>query len=78
MPIPRESTPDFALDVPALRAAIEASGLSGVELERRARLGQNYLYRVLDGSRPGVSAVMLARLAHVLRVRVDDLLAEAR
>jgi transcriptional regulator with XRE-family HTH domain len=70
---PRESSPDFRLDADALRAAIEASGLSVAELERRAGVATNYVYRLLDGSvTPSVSHA--ARIAYVLRVKVDSLL----
>jgi transcriptional regulator with XRE-family HTH domain len=73
MPKPRESSPDYRLDPDALRRAIEAAGLSVAELERRADVATNYVYRLLDGSvTPSVTHA--ARIAYVLRVRLDKLL----
>jgi transcriptional regulator with XRE-family HTH domain len=76
VPKPRESSPAFRLDPDALRRAIEASGLTVAELERRAGVAENYVYRLLDGSvTPSVTHA--ARIAYVLRVRLDRLVAES-
>jgi transcriptional regulator with XRE-family HTH domain len=73
MPKPRESSPAFRFDPDALRRAIEAAGISVAELERRADVATNYVYRLLDGSvTPSVTHA--ARIAYVLRVRLDKLL----
>lgn len=75
MPKPRTSSPDYRLDTQALCLAVKASGLSVAELERRAKLSPNYLHRMMAGGTPNVSAVLLARLAHVLGRPIGELLA---
>jgi transcriptional regulator with XRE-family HTH domain len=67
-----KAPPVFRLDLDRLKKAVERSGLSLNEIEARAGLGQNYLYKVLSGKRPGVAAVSVAAVAHVLGLRLEQ------
>ncbi|WP_018700665.1 helix-turn-helix domain-containing protein [Amorphus coralli] len=67
---------DLLLEAPtALSGWRKIRGLTQVSLSSEAGISQNYLSELERGKRGGTTDV-LARLARVLRVRIDDLIDE--
>jgi transcriptional regulator with XRE-family HTH domain len=60
-----------------LRDLIKTSGLSVSDVSKRAYVGKYFIYDVLSGKSANPSPVKLARIAKVLRVKLERLIDEA-